>query len=48
VLHFASPLVRNDLGYQGYAPVGSRDTQNADQNRAAFVRNEGDAVKALL
>jgi hypothetical protein len=40
--------VQNDLGYQGYAPVASRDTQNADQNRAAYVRDQSDAAAALL
>ena len=25
--------VQNDLGYQGFAPVASNDTQNADKNR---------------
>ena len=40
--------VQNDLGYQGYAPIASCDTQNADKHRAAFVSEELVAVKALL
>jgi hypothetical protein len=39
--------VQNDLGYQGYAPIASLDTQNADDNRADYVRRP-DAVKALV
>jgi hypothetical protein len=36
------------LGYQGYAPVASNDTQNADRNREDYVQHEGEAAKALL
>jgi len=39
--------VQNDLGCQGYAPIASLDTQNADDNRADYVRRP-DAVKALV
>lgn len=31
--------VQNDLGYQGYAPVASADTKNADNNREDYVKN---------
>jgi hypothetical protein len=40
--------VQNDLGYQGYAPVASNDTKNADDNRAAYVQAQPDAANALL
>ena len=30
---------QNDLGYQGYAPVASNDTANADRNREAYVQS---------
>jgi hypothetical protein len=40
--------VQNDLGYQGYAPVASRDTENADHNREAYVQNLSGAEAALL
>jgi hypothetical protein len=39
---------QNDLGYQGYAPVASNDTKNADDNRAAYVQAQPDAANALL
>src|SRR5271156_3082179 len=32
--------VQNDLGYQGYAPVASNDTANADKNREDYVANQ--------
>ena len=40
--------VQNDLGYQGYAPVASNDTENADCNRVAYVKDQPDAAHALL
>jgi hypothetical protein len=40
--------VQNDLGYQGCAPVASRDTKNANENRVAYVRDQSDAAAALL
>lgn len=40
--------VQNDLGYQGYAPVASNDTKNAEDNRAAYVQGQPDAANALL
>jgi hypothetical protein len=40
--------VQNDLGYQGYAPVASNDTENADRNRRAYADEEPEAAKALL
>jgi hypothetical protein len=32
--------VQNDLGYQGYAPIASLDTDNADRNRADYIKNQ--------
>ncbi|MGH6847888.1 MAG: hypothetical protein ACREC0_10755 [Methylocella sp.] len=40
--------VQNDLGYQGYAPVASDDTKNADENRADYVNNQRKAAAALI
>jgi hypothetical protein len=40
--------VQNDLGYQGYAPVASNDTKNAETNRAAYVQGQTEAANALL
>jgi hypothetical protein len=40
--------VQNDLGYQGYAPVASADTQHADENREDYVKHQGDAAQSLL
>jgi hypothetical protein len=40
--------VQNDLGYQGYAPVASVDTENADRNRVDYVNNQPEAAKALV
>ncbi|MGC2224928.1 MAG: hypothetical protein WA624_22470 [Methylocella sp.] len=39
--------VQNDLGYQGYAPVASDDTKNADSNRADYV-NQQTAAATLI
>jgi hypothetical protein len=39
--------VQNDLGYQGYAPIASVDTDRADKNREDYVRDP-EAVKALM
>lgn len=40
--------VQNDLGYQGYAPVASNDTANADKNRQDYVDNQRKAAAALV
>lgn len=40
--------VQNDLGYQGYAPVASDDTKNADCNREDYVNNQQKAAAALI
>lgn len=40
--------VQNDLGYQGYAPVASADTENADRNRVDYVTNQQPAAAALI
>jgi hypothetical protein len=39
--------VQNDLGYQGYAPVASNDTKNADVNREEYVRHQPGAARLL-
>jgi hypothetical protein len=39
--------MQNDLGYQGYAPIASLDTDNADTNREDYVQNQPKA-KGLL
>jgi hypothetical protein len=39
--------VQNDLGYQGYAPVASNDTENADRNRERYVNSQQEAAAAL-
>jgi hypothetical protein len=39
---------QNDLGYQGYAPVASNDTKNADANRIAYVNEQPEAARAQL
>jgi hypothetical protein len=39
--------VQNDLGYQGYAPVASNDTENADTNRERYVNSQQEAAAAL-
>ena len=40
--------LQNDLGYQGYAPVASTDTENADVNRADYLAHQTAAVPQLL
>ena len=40
--------VQNDLGYQGYAPVASNDTDNAEKNREDYVHNQNRAAAALV
>jgi hypothetical protein len=40
--------VQNDLGYQGYAPVASNDTNNADMNREDYVQHQPKAAAKLL
>jgi len=40
--------VQNDLGYQGYAPVASPDTQRAEQNRLDYVRSQQPAAQKLV
>ena len=40
--------IQNGLGYQGYAPVASNDTDNADKHRAAYVRDQPVAANKLL
>jgi hypothetical protein len=40
--------VQNDLGYQGYAPVASNDTKNADTNREDYVTNQQRAAATLI
>jgi hypothetical protein len=47
---YVSKLVaaQNDLGYQGYAPVASDDTANADRNRQAYVQSQQKAASALI
>lgn len=32
--------IQNDLGYPGYAPVASDDTQNADRNRLEYIKDK--------
>jgi hypothetical protein len=32
--------IQNDLGYPGYAPVASNDTQNADCNRLEYLKEK--------
>ncbi len=41
-------LLQNGLGYQGYAPVASNDTDNADKHRNAYVKDQPDLARALL
>lgn len=47
---YVEALVRlqNDLGYQGYAPVASNDTKNADANRVDYVKTQQAAAAALI
>jgi hypothetical protein len=40
--------VQNDLGYQGYAPVASADTQHADENRETYIKDQGGAPESPL
>jgi hypothetical protein len=40
--------VQNDLGYQGYAPVASLDTQHAEQNRLDYIRGQQAAAQKLI
>lgn len=40
--------VQNDLGSQGYAPVASDDTKNADINREDYVTNQQRAAATLI
>ena len=40
--------IQNGLGYQGYAPVASNDTDNADKHRAAYVRDQPVAASKPL
>lgn len=41
-------LLQNGLGYQGYAPVASNDTDNADCNREDYVNNQQKAAATLI
>ncbi len=41
-------LLQNGLGYQGYAPVASNDTDNADCNREDYVNNQPKAAATLI
>ena len=40
--------VQNDLGYQGYAPVASRDTENADIHREQYVDDPQQTPRSYL
>jgi hypothetical protein len=40
--------VQNDLGYQGYAPVASNDTINAEANRDDFIKLHCDTAAAPM
>ena len=40
--------VQNDLGYQGYAPVASRDTENADIHREQYVNDPAQTPRSYL
>jgi hypothetical protein len=48
--HYVAALVevQNDLGYQGYAPVASLDTQHAEQNRLDYIRGQHSAAQRLI
>jgi hypothetical protein len=48
--HYVAALVevQNDLGYQGYAPVASLDTQHAEQNRLDYIRGQQAAAQKLI
>lgn len=38
---------QNDLGYQGYAPVASNDTANAEKNRDEYLETAGELANAF-
>ena len=40
--------IQNDLRYQGYAPVASKDTKNAEINRHDYVHDHPKAAAKLL
>jgi hypothetical protein len=40
--------LQNDLGAQGYAPVASNDTANAEKNREAYLQSSTKAAAALI
>jgi len=40
--------VQNDLGYQGYAPVASLDTQNAERHRLDYINSQQQAAQKLV
>jgi hypothetical protein len=40
--------VQNDLGYQGFAPVASRDTENADIHREQYVSDPQQTPRSYL
>jgi hypothetical protein len=40
--------LQNDLGSQGYAPVASNDTANAEKNREAYLQSPTKAADALI
>jgi hypothetical protein len=40
--------LQNDLGYQGYAPIASNDTKNADKNRDCYIQNQPHAAAKLI
>jgi hypothetical protein len=40
--------IQNDLRYQGYAPVASNDTRNAEINRRRYVEDHPEAAAELL
>lgn len=40
--------VQNDLGYQGYAPVASRDTENADIHRKQYLNDPAQTPQSYL
>ncbi len=45
----ATPVgIQNDLRYQGYAPVASNDTRNAEINRRRYVEDHPEAARKLL
>jgi hypothetical protein len=40
--------VQNDLGYQGFAPVASRDTENADIHREQYLNDPAQTPRSYL